>query len=576
MIAATDGGIYSVTKDGNSYVFQSKNKNLTITQFYSLDITGEIPEVIGGTQDNGTQYISGIGNTPKKGEDLWRPANLDPKYPEGSDGGFVAISAIRAVKPGIDETDPPSFYSKSLIPKAEALADSANNIFRMRRSESLGYDWSANFLVDFRTTVLTNTNFLTPMAYWESYSNLNSRDSLTFKAVKNYNAQENVIIRSKNLNHPFTYMLPEALNSGDSIRVQDIISTKLFFAIKDNVYMTLEGIRFDLSPEWFKISAKAQSGFSDNPSCISYSSDANYIFVGNYEGKVYRISNVAYAYNQSLADVTSANCIIGTSLLNVYDGNTQAVTSISVDPKNANKVLVTLGNYGNTDYVYYTTNALSDAPVFNTVQGNLPAMPVYSSILEMNAESDIAIIGTEEGIWRSDNVSSGDWYEAGNGMGNVPVMALKQQTKFKESFTLTTYDPVSGDPSYEIYTRINNYGMIYAATFGRGIFRDESFETVDINEFFGTKPTSNLNLSLFPNPTKSDEISINFMLDEPSDIKVNIFDLTGKLTYSKNIASVTKGIQAINLKVNSLSEGTYLLQVVAQDKMSTEKLVIVK
>lgn len=578
-VAATDGGIYSVTLSGSNYTFQSKNKNLNVSQFYSLDITGEIPEVIGGTDGNGTQYISGVGNTPLKGEDLWRPANLDPKYPEGSDGGFAAISCIRSVKPGISEVLPPSFYTKSPLPKGEALVNNGDGIHRMRRSETLGYDWSANFLSDFgtsTTTVPTNTNFLTPMVLWESYANFDSKDSVKFTAEQNYNAGDNVTIRSKNMNHPFGYTLPAALNNGDSIMVQDIISTKLFFATKDNVYMTLDGIRFNVNPDWFKISAKTQNGFSDNPSCIAYSADANYIFVGNYEGKVYRISNIANAINQNLADVGSANCIIATSLLNVYDGNTQAITSIAVDPKDANKVLVTLGNYGNTNYVYYSTNALGDVPVFSSVQGNLPTMPVYASVLEMDANSDVALIGTEEGIWRSDNVSSGQWYEASAGLGGVPVMALKQQTKFKESFTITTYDPVSGDPSYEIFTKINNYGMIYAATFGRGIFRDESFGQDGIDEFFGNKQTSSLNLSVFPNPAASGEISISLLLGNQGNLQVNVFDLSGKIHYSREISSLSKGKQTIQLDVNSLSEGTYLLQVIAQDEVSTAKIVIVK
>ncbi len=143
------------------------------------------------------------------------------------------------------------------------------------------------------------------------------------------------------------------------------------------------------------------------------------------------------------------------------------------------KSLVTLGNYGNTDYVYYSTNALGDAPVFSSVQGSgetgLPAMPVYSSVLEMQANTDIAIIGTEEGIWMSDDVSTGEWYQASTGMGKVPVMDLKQQTNYKGSFTITTYDPVTNEPSYEIFTEIKNYGMIYAATHGRGIFRVEKY-----------------------------------------------------------------------------------------------------
>jgi hypothetical protein len=568
--AATNGGIYSVNYNGSSYSFSSKNKNFNVTQFYTVDVSGYPTEALGGTQDNGTQYIKGRGNTPNKGEDLWRYANANPKFPEGTDGGYVAISTMRSIKPGIEEKDPPSFYSKGTWPKNEALN------LRIRRSETLGYDFSSNLFADASPV---NVNFLTPMTLWESYSNTNSRDSITFKADKNYSAGDNIILRSRNFNHPFGYLLPSALNDGDSIQVQDIISTKLFIATKDNIWMTLDGIRFNVDPDWFKISDKVHSGFKDNPSCMAYSSDANYLFVGNYEGKVYRISNIALAYNQDLADVGSPSCIIATNELVVYEGNSQVVTSVAVDPHDANKVLVTLGNYGNIDYVYYCTNALSDAPVFTSVQGSpetgLPPMPVYSSVLEMH-EGDKAIIGTEEGIWVSDNVSSGVWYQASAGMGGVPVMALKQQTIPKgSSFTITTYDPGTNEPFYEIFQAVENYGMIYAATFGRGIFRDESLFEVGVEELFDSSITDDLNLSVFPNPA-SDIINISYYLNNPSNVQLNIYDLAGKLVSTVNETGLSKGHQKIDLKVNSLNRGTYLMQLVAGNEISTAKLIILK
>ncbi len=50
-----------------------------------------------------------------------------------------------------------------------------------------------------------------------------------------------LLVRSNNFNHPFMYELPVALSNGDSLRVQDIISAKVFFAIDDEVWMSLSG-----------------------------------------------------------------------------------------------------------------------------------------------------------------------------------------------------------------------------------------------------------------------------------------------------------------------------------------------
>jgi hypothetical protein len=580
----TDGGIYigQYVSAYQLFAFESRNKDFNVTQFYSIDISNSVTEVIGGTQSMGTQYISGTsatGTTSKKGEDLWRPANLDSKYPEGTDGGFTAISNIRSQKDGESEKMPPSFYTKSPFPRSEPLIDNGNSVYRMRRSESLGFDWSINFLSDFGASV-TSTNFMTPLILWESYNNVNSRDSIYFRADINYGTGDSVLVRSGNYDVPFWSVLQSDLNAGDSVKVQDIISSKLFFAIKDNVYMTMQGLKFDVTPDWFKISDKSHLGFSDNPSCMAYSSDCNYLYIGTYEGKLFRISNIALAYDQIRADVSSSECIIATTQLEVYSGNTQVITSIAVDPRNSNKVLITLGNYGNTDYVFYTTNALDDNPTFTSVQGDpsttgLPRFPVYSAILEMQPDNDMAMIGTEEGIWVSDNVASGIWYQAGDPIGKVPVMDLKQQTVYKGQFVLTTTDPNTGLPVYEYFPEIKNYGMIYAGTHGRGVFRNEDYFTVGQEEHPGSQPADNMSLNVFPNPA-SEETHVEFILPDKSDVIINVFDLNGKIVYSKKIEGLGKGLQEVILNSGKLNGGAYLLQLVAGSKTAVSRIVVVK
>ena len=618
----TDGGVYYGNVGPNIFIFYMKNKNYNATQYYSLDISNRLSEAIGGTQDNGTQYISGEGNSPKSGGDMWRPANLDPKYPEGTDGGYSALSNIRTIFKTlddnnnivtIDEIAPPSYYSKSSLPKSEALID------RIRRSETLGYDYSANFLDDpalAPTNVFTSLKFLSPMILWENYDNENSRDSVTVNVDEDYlttykivtNEETNttdtiyyfnpyLYARSNNLNHPFHFFdyneyfdnyepnwdannnfVPDTLfHQGESFKVKDLISTKLFVGALDEIWMTLDAVRFDVVPEWYLISDDSHNGFEDNPNCMAYSADANYLFVGNLEGKLYRISNIALAYNKDLADVGSSNCIIATDELEIAEGNTQAVTSIAVDPKDANNVLVTLGNYGNTDYVYYCTNALGDTPVFHSVQENLPQMPVYSSLIEMR--TDTAFLGTEEGIWMTDNINANTvvWYDASNGFGKVPVMSLKQQTVYKSEWTITVNDPATGIPTWEIFSEIKNYGVIYAATHGRGIFRLDSPPYVGIEEepAISNKTSNKIELAIYPNPA-SDNINVSFNLTTKSDVSINIYDLSGKLVQSKSEGSLNKGKQDVSLNINSLTRGTYIARIIAGNKTGTSKLIIIK
>jgi hypothetical protein len=290
------------------------------------------------------------------------------------------------------------------------------------------------------------------------------------------------------------------------------------------------------------------------------------------------MSNIALAYNEDLADASSPNCIIATTELEIYEDNTQVVTSVSVDPYNANNVLVTLGNYGNTEYVFYSTNALSDEPTFELKQGNLPKMPVYSCLLERKPNSDIAILGTEEGIWMTEDINTANptWVDVSGKMGKVPVMALKQQTNSKTSFTITTEDPGTGSTIYEIYPEISNYGMIYAATHGRGIFRSEVYEVVSVEEnpAIGGNITSG-NLVIYPNPA-SDEISLKFELTQNTPVTVNVYELSGKLVLQSIETGLGSGDQILQLNTQNLTRGTYLVKLVVGNEISTSKLVIVK
>ncbi len=279
-----------------------------------------------------------------------------------------------------------------------------------------------------------------------------------------------------------------------------------------------------------------------------------------------------------MADVNSTSCIINTTQLIVKEGNTQVITSISVDPRDPNNVMVTLGNYGNTEYVYYTTNALGSEPVFELKQGDLPKMPVYSSVLEMGEETNVAIVGTEEGIWMTDNINAENpsWYDASGSVGKVPVLAMKQQTNSKTSFTISQVDPGTGQTTQEIYPAIENYGMIYIATHGRGIFRDETYESVSIDENPANGGSAIAGeLSIYPNPA-SDHIKVTFDLKRTTSVQISIYDLSGRLMYESIETGLNVGNQTIHLNTQAFSKGTYLVKMVAEGEISTAKLIIIK
>lgn len=571
-VIATDGGIYKGELSGSGNLFSSLNKFINTTQYYKVAVTTEQELILGGTQDNGSLLLQRNQFGNMFATDIWLDANFF--LPEGTDGGFCEMSDIWWYKEGVETKPPAIFMSKGPLPEEEGLGT------RVRRSETFGFDFSLNFVngdVPNGETMehVDDDNdqiFMCPMKLWESYNDEFTTATTQFKADQDYALGDTIIVRSNNYDHPFKYVLEEALSTGDSIMVQDRISTKFFMATNNRIWMTFDALRFDLSATWFDISDSEHYGFTGNPQSLGLTNDANTLFVGTKEGRLFRISNIKYAYTYEEADVFSAECIIATQELDIAGELNQVITSISVDPLDGNKVLLTLGNYGYDNYVYYSTDALSDNPTFTSVQGNLPAMPVYSSLLEMGND-DLAILGTDMGVFASDDVASGEWYYAFGEYGDVPVFDIIQQQKRKERFEQTFYDPGTGGEFREIYPETNNLGDIYVGTYGNGVFTS-TLKHINV----GIDQHENLvgefeSLDVYPNPA-SNIAHIKLVMENADDVSLNVFDLNGRVVLSENYENMTVGENVLDLELVNISKGTYIVQLRAGNKSGNAKLIV--
>ncbi|HKH60110.1 MAG TPA: T9SS type A sorting domain-containing protein [Flavitalea sp.] len=169
--------------------------------------------------------------------------------------------------------------------------------------------------------------------------------------------------------------------------------------------------------------------------------------------------------NGSVVRVDNANS--GTSLTGtVVKTGTGWVSCIAVDPANEDHMLVTYSNYGAAMVnVFESTNALAASPVFTSVEGDLPDMPVRWAMFDPR-NSDWALLATELGVWSTDNLNAGattNWSPTNSGLANVRVDMLQYRTSDQ---------------------------TIVAATHGRGLFTAvlPPVTTPDIN--FNTSTTS--------------------------------------------------------------------------------------
>jgi hypothetical protein len=82
-----------------------------------------------------------------------------------------------------------------------------------------------------------------------------------------------------------------------------------------------------------------------------------------------------------------------------------------------------------------------------------------------------------------------------------------------------------------------------------------------------------LSFDLIPNPAGSDQVYVNLEGISDSEVSVNVFDVAGKLVYSKAIMLSSSGTAALELN-NLLSSGLYMVRVADAQNVQTKKLAI--
>lgn len=560
-LVGTNGGISAGTMSGTDIEFNLKNKNYLGSQFYTVTYTATDDIIGGGAQDVGS-IVNGFSFTsdPDRGWDIWVTPFL---FTDGKTGGYINYSII--------------YPSAVMYSRTPHPAKDGNIETFVRRNEYGGFpDWSPNMFDDQYSSNL----FLSPFALWESFDDPVSGDSAEFIPPTDIAVGETWWVASSTMGRPFQHTFTEPATELDTVLVYDPISSKFFIGGEDQVLMTKDVLRFNVDPEWFVISDKDHSGIEGKPQSMAYSSDANFLFVGTQEGKLYRMSNIASAWDYDRADVKSPYCIISTYRIPVYlpgtsDEITQVITSVAVDPNNADRVVITLANYGNEHYVYMTDNALSDNPEFHSIMGDpenggLPRMPAYASLIEMDPNNNLVIIGTEYGIYVSENAGSGSpvWTSQNGGFGKVPVMMLKQQTLRKANDTIF----ISGGDD-EIWYGVDNYGVIYGATYGRGLMSLNEFQKpVGINELFPGL-ANQADFELYPNPA-GDQVVVSLENESTVSVTFNIYNLNGQLIKQADQGSMPKGKHEIRVNCSDLTTGTYIFQVIRGKSGSSSKLII--
>ncbi len=545
-LIASDGGVTLGTKSSTGFSFQTSNKNLEATQFNTVAFSAQKDFVMGGGDRIGTLalgyfYPSKV-SFPTNGYQVYRVDETQvssSQQPQPSNyGGNGGTCVWSSIDPNV------AVYTKF---KGDSVAGSAAYQFKAIRRQDFRDIIKYNYFLNGLDTV---SSAHIPMCLWETFNQGLSlgitRDSVTIHAEQFAIPADTTITALSGCNRvPFPYVTLAPIPKGGAITIADPLATRYFVYARKvsattttGIYMTLNMLKFDKETVYYNVFKDVTN--LDPITAMTVSSDLNTLWAGTSKGRLIRVTGLVNAYDFATADVTSPQCVLVDSIFNDTPFIGRTVTSISINPNNSGLVLVTLGNTGNENYVYYTQNGNVPKPMFVSIQGNLPKTPVYTGLLEMSNTNN-AIIGTDFGVFSTSNLSSGapEWGLDILNIGDVPVTEIRQQT-------IRDY-------------HILNYGVIYASSYGRGLWMESTFQQVGIDPVQGEVKIKG-NLKLTPNPVQ-DNLTVTYTNETSGNLILAVYDITGRQLLSQSLGIQPRGTVTATVNLSSLAHGTYIVKV---------------
>lgn len=575
MYVVSDGGV-SRSQNASDLVpvFEVRNKNYNVTQFYSVsaDIEGK---VMGGTQDNGSLFLNCSTNSANTAVEVW-----------GGDGGFSEISNINPNAMYVGNPDGELYRSGN---GGEGFGGSLLDC-NIDCLPGDGGNCSSDGVLD------DGGAFVTPFYLWEDAelfhkikgATLGPNDQVT---TISHGGQSFVITRNSALipddaNEIYSDMKAtlaesqifiewdEEKNEAKDYGPNDFRYVRSRMYIGDQqggLWMSQDALNFQTTPFWTRI------GDALGPvRCITSSPDGNTVWVGARNGTLLRVNNLDNIDINEIKLNDNDNCntgiaefmdFAGTIPASTVGAGSRVITGIATHPFDVNKVYCSAGIYGASSHVFEISNAadsdIGDVEV-DDISGNLPKMPVYDLVVT-NPQGYI-VAATEYGMWLGDlsQPEASMWTEENGGdLHPVPVFRVREEGMAKV------------DPGVNTFCRV-----IYAGTHGRGAFRTTSLTNGGCGQavvggcqivFSGVEEIAETELNVFPNPA-SDFATVNFQINESQELQVSVYALTGQLVNRINRFEAYAGNNKVEINVGDVPNGEYIVVLRAGDYQASTKL----
>ncbi|NLA25484.1 MAG: T9SS type A sorting domain-containing protein, partial [Bacteroidales bacterium] len=125
-------------------------------------------------------------------------------------------------------------------------------------------------------------------------------------------------------------------------------------------------------------------------------------------------------------------------------------------------------------------------------------------------------------------------------------------------------------PEIGLDNGIRNHGYIWAGTYGKGIYRTKAFAgPVSVEEIAENVQNT---LSIYPNPVR-ETTTLNFYLNENSDVNIQVFDIQGKLVRNMNFQNLDQGNNEKIMNFADLRGGMYMIKLSTKSETQTTRFI---
>lgn len=255
------------------------------------------------------------------------------------------------------------------------------------------------------------------------------------------------------------------------------------------------------------------------------------VYMGTNDGNMYRVDNAHDEDNYTVTKLTETN--------DPLDG-AGSISSVSVDPRDANQVLITFSNYGRKS-IYFTTDG---GETWRDVSGNLEensdgtgaGTAVNVVKIVHSANGPIYMAGTNSGLYTTTGLPGESTIWNREGANNVGVCAIRA-IEYRESDKL-----------------------LFIGTHGCGSFSTTLDQVASTEELEKT-----ISINLYPNPVLAE-----LRLGVGDDIQVRaarIYDMNGRLQLAVNV------LNSKTINVAQLPAGQYILQLETNKGFASRKFL---